>query len=122
MKRIKFCLALTFVLTCCAIPEVDSTSPSFALELTAPAADEIAGLGLTVPVTGRAYVVLTRDGEREPRLQTGLRGVTFWGMEVSGLAGGEEVVLEPGGNGVLGYPLESLKSAGSRMMRRVAPR
>ena len=109
MKRIKSCLALTLVLSGCSTPEVDSSSPSFALELTASAAEEMAGMGLTVPVTGRAYVVLSRDGEREPRTQTGVRGVPFWGMGVRELAGGEEVVLEPGGNGVLGYPLGSLK-------------
>jgi len=108
MKRFLSLIALTTVAAGCAGSGTDSDSPAFAIELTQSAADEITAMGLDVPVTGRAYVVLTRNGEREPRLQTGVRGVPFWGTEVRAMAGGDEVVLNPDGDGVLGYPLGSI--------------
>jgi hypothetical protein len=66
-------------------------------------------MGLEVPVTGRAYVVFTRNEDREPRLQTGVGGVPFWGMEVRGLGAGGEVVLDPDGEEAIGYPLASIR-------------
>ncbi|MFH1764609.1 MAG: alpha/beta hydrolase-fold protein [Gemmatimonadota bacterium] len=108
MKRFLPFLALTSVAAGCAEPGTISDSLSFAIELTQSAADEIAAMGLDVPVTGRAYVVFSRNGERELRLQTGVGGVPFWGVEVRGLTGGGQVVLNPGGEGVVGYPLRSV--------------
>jgi len=108
MKQLLSVLALTSVFAGCAGTGTNSNSPSFAIELTESAAAEIAAMGLEVPVTGRAYVVLSRNGEREPRTQTGVRGVPFWGMEVRDMAGGDEVVLNPDNDGVLGYPLGSI--------------
>ena len=79
----------------------------FTLELAESAATGIADLGLDVPVKGRAYVVLSTDSAREPRTQTGVRGVPFWGMDVRDLGPGSTVELVPDSPGVLGYPLAS---------------
>ncbi len=104
-------VAITFggvLLSGCASPPGDSASPTFQIELSESAAGEIAALGLDVPVTGRAYVILSTDAEREPKSQVGLQGVPFWGSEVRGLVGGGEITLTPGADGVIGYPLETL--------------
>ena len=84
-------------------------APTFRIRLTDEAAREIGELGLEVPVTGRVYVILTRE-EGEPRTQVGVTGVPFWGMEVRDLAGGDEVSLVPGAEGVIGHPLADMAS------------
>jgi hypothetical protein len=109
MKRLTG-LPLIVALVACAAPATDSNAPTFTIELGESAAQEIASLGLEVPVTGRAYVILTRDDEREPRQQVGVRGVPFWGTEVRGMTGGDEVILVPGGDGVIGHPLSDFSS------------
>jgi hypothetical protein len=88
----------------------DGIGPTFTIELGSSAAEQMAALGLDVPVTGRAYVIVTRDDEREPRRQVGLSGVPFWSAEVRGMSGGDAVTLVPGGEGVIGYPLEDASS------------
>jgi hypothetical protein len=65
-------------------------------------------LGLEVPVTGRAYVILTAETEGEPREQVGIRGVPFWGRDVREMAAEERIEIIPGSDGVLGYPLADL--------------
>ncbi len=59
------------------------------------------------PVTGRAFVMVARNGEREPRLQAGSwrNCVPFFGVDVENLKPGETVVID---ENVLGYPLKSL--------------
>jgi hypothetical protein len=98
------CLLLT---AGCRTNESNSASLSLRIELSEEAAAEMASMGLEAPVTGRAYVIFTQTEEREPRQQTGLRGVPFWGWEVRDLAGGGEVVLEVDGEEAVGYPLMS---------------
>lgn len=100
-------------LGCKAVPApsaASSNGPAFEVELTEAAAAEIERLGLEVPVTGRAYVVLTRNDEREPRTQVGVRGVPFWGIEVRDLAPGGSVTVRPGAAGVIGHPLADLSA------------
>ena len=109
MKRLALTLILMTSVAACAPPN----PPSFTIELTESAAQEIAALGLTVPVTGRAYVIITRDSETEPREQVGVRGVPFWGQEVRGLAGGDETILVPGADGVIGHPLADFSAVPS---------
>lgn len=98
-------LSLLAALAACSAPSSGTDAPTFAIELTEAAAEQIAALGLDVPVTGRAYVIITREDEREPRRQVGLSGVPFWGAEVRGMASGDEITLMPGGDGVIGHPL-----------------
>jgi hypothetical protein len=59
-------------------------------------------------VTGRVFVMITRNGEREPRLQAGswAGSVPFFGVDVEGLKPGELAVID---EDILGYPPESLK-------------
>ena len=75
--------------------------------LGAAAFDAIEQLGLQTPVNGRLFVILTRDSAREPRLQTGVTGVPFWGMDVRDLRAGSEVTLRDGPD-LFGYPLKTL--------------
>ncbi len=77
----------------------------FRIGLSEAAAQGIKDLGLEVPVTGRAYLILTRNSQREPRQQVGIQGVPFWSMEVRDLGPGQAVVLDPDGSDVIGYPL-----------------
>jgi hypothetical protein len=99
-------LCITF--TGCEGDGLHNQSPSFVIELADSAANEIAAMGLQVPVVGRAYVVLSRTSDREPRQQTGLRGVPFWGVGVRDMAGGDQITLEPEGGETIGYPLASI--------------
>ncbi|MEJ2205063.1 MAG: hypothetical protein P8170_13260 [Gemmatimonadota bacterium] len=93
-------LQLVVILAACAAPTTESNGgPTFVVELGESAAQEIASLGLEVPVKGRVYVILTREDETEPREQVGVRGVPFWGTEVRGMAGGDEVREETGSLG-----------------------
>lgn len=60
---------------------------------------------------GRIFVIVTRNGETEPRLQgPGLdqNAPPFWGLDVNGLSSNGSVELNAGGAGVYGFPLPSL--------------
>ena len=57
-------------------------APAFAqarFEITFPAAAH------AQPITGRVYVMISRDNEREPRLQISRTGVPFFGRDVDQL-------------------------------------
>jgi hypothetical protein len=58
------------------------------------------------PITGRAYVMISRDDEREPRLRIGTRGVPFFGKDIEAVNPGEAAVID---NEVMGYPVKSLQ-------------
>ncbi|MGD8277682.1 MAG: alpha/beta hydrolase-fold protein, partial [Gemmatimonadota bacterium] len=96
-------LLLVTGISACAPP----AGPSFEVTLAAPAFDALAALGLETPVKGRLFVILTRDTAREPRLQTDVTGVPFWGMDVHDLGPGSTVTLADGED-VYGYPLPTL--------------
>jgi hypothetical protein len=109
MKR--FMLALTLIgAAACAPPDTTTHGPRFVIQLADSVAQEIADLGLEVPVSGRVYAIVTNDTVTEPREQVGVRGVPFWGREVTGLSGGAEVSLVPGGEGVTGYPFAEMSA------------
>ena len=59
-------------------------------------------------ITGRAFVMITRDASREPRLQVGnwADSAPFFGVDVDSLKAGDAAVIDAG---TLGYPLRSLK-------------
>src|SRR5690606_38545514 len=75
----------------------------------AEAGQAIAALGLEVPVTGRVFVVLSRDGTREPREQVDVTGVPFYGLDVDDFAPGLPVLLSDETDGVEGYPLARIE-------------
>jgi len=60
------------------------------------------------PITGRIYVIISKDGSREPRLQTGFdlaTGIPIWGKNVYTLKPGETALID---ERVFGFPLESI--------------
>lgn len=59
------------------------------------------------PITGRVFVMISKNNRSEPRLQAGSynASVPFYGLDVNALKAGENAVLDAG---VLGYPVESL--------------
>ncbi len=81
---------------------------SFAISIDQAAYDEVADLGLDTPLSGRAFVIVSRDDEREPRLQTGVSGVPFWGSDFEDLQPGASVVIASGASNVRGYPFVDL--------------
>jgi hypothetical protein len=58
------------------------------------------------PVTGRVYVMISRNGDREPRQQIGRTGVPFFGRDVEQLKPGQAAVIDETD---LGSPVESLR-------------
>jgi len=56
-------------------------------------------------ITGRVYVMISRNNNREPRFQVSESGVPFWGMNVSRLKPGSGAIIS---DTVFGYPLESI--------------
>ena len=60
------------------------------------------------PITGRVFVIISKDNGQEPRLQAGFWGDTspFFGVDVSQLRPGETVIIDPT---TLGYPPKSLR-------------
>jgi hypothetical protein len=57
------------------------------------------------PLTGRAYVILSRTNEKEPRLQVGRMGVPFFGKDFVGVGPGEPIQIDASD---LGSPVDSL--------------
>jgi len=58
------------------------------------------------PVTGRVYIMISRQGEPEPRFQIGRTGVPLFGRDVESLQPGATAVID---DTDLGAPLESLE-------------
>jgi hypothetical protein len=82
------------------------SSITFNVTLSQEAFDGISELGLETPVKGRVFAILSRDGEREPHLSTGVTGVPLWGMDVQDWNAGEQVTIAHGNESVRGYPFE----------------
>jgi hypothetical protein len=57
------------------------------------------------PITGRAFVMIARNDDTEPRLQIGRFGVPFFGRDIEKLAPGEAMVIDTAD---LGTPIEHL--------------
>jgi len=59
------------------------------------------------PITGRVFVIITRNGLTDPRFQAGSYGgsVPFFGLDVEALSPGQNAVID---RSVLGFPLSSL--------------
>ena len=94
-------LLLAVLLTGCARNEKFADS-EIRITLDAAAAQGIAELGLEVPVVGRAFVVISRDSEEEPRLGTGVTGNPLWGIDVRDYSAGDSVVITAGADTEIG--------------------
>jgi hypothetical protein len=57
------------------------------------------------PITGRVYVMISRDAKIEPRLQVGRVGIPFYGRDIQKLAPGAAAVIDATD---LGTPVENL--------------
>jgi hypothetical protein len=57
------------------------------------------------PITDRAFVMMSKTNDTEPRFQIGRTGVPFFGRDISKLAPAEAAVIDAGD---LGSPVESL--------------
>src|SRR5436305_5692863 len=57
------------------------------------------------PITGRVYVMISRDAKTEPRLQVGRVGIPFYGHDIQKLGPGAAAVIDATD---LGTPVESL--------------
>jgi hypothetical protein len=88
-----------FFITCGGSGVVDDTSPlKFKVRFSAEAHPG--------PLTGRVYVMLSRNDEREPRFQVRrASGIPFWGQNVTELKPGEGAVID---SSSFGFPLESI--------------
>ncbi len=87
---------------------VQNNPTLFRITLSKGAFVGIAALHLEVPVTGRLYLIVTRDASPEPRSQIDVTGVPFWGADVKGLAAGSVVFMGNGEQQEIGYPLAKL--------------
>ena len=101
-------LALLVCLSGCVSPNHpnEPPGPQFSISLSEEAVAGIEKLGLDIPVTGRVFVIVSRNDEREPREQIGVSGVPFWGRDVEGLAAGDVVSLAAGDPAFRGFPFE----------------
>lgn len=86
----------------CASLSVASSVAAQSVTLSIPSGS------VTAPVTGRAFVFVSRTDRTEPRLQAGARrgSEPFFGLDVEQLAPGRSVTLD---TSVLGFPLSSLE-------------
>lgn len=58
------------------------------------------------PIMGRAYVMISRTNNREPRLQIGRSGTPFFGVDIENMKPGQVAVID---ESTLGSPVECLK-------------
>jgi len=57
------------------------------------------------PVTGRMFIMISRNDRREPRFQVGRTGVPFWGVDVEEMNTDEEAIIDAN---AIGSPLENI--------------
>ncbi len=110
---ILFCLFAFWVLSCGPSdePSAPASQSRLRFEISFPDAitSQIEEFGLQVPITGRVYVIISKEDDREPRLQTGFdpaTGTPIWGKNVYSLKSGEAAVIDEDG---FGFPLDSIK-------------
>jgi hypothetical protein len=103
MKRLLFIgICLGCWLSCSGDPALQ-----FDISLSEEAAREIEALGLEVPVVGRAFAIISRDEDEEPRMGTGVTGNPLWGMDVREFTAGSSITIADGKATVRGYPLKT---------------
>jgi len=100
MTLVQYLLALLAAIPAAAVAEAPRQGRAEArFEITFPASVH------PEPVTGRVYVMISREPEPEPRLQVGRTGTPFFGRDVVGLAPGRAAVIDATD---AGSPVESL--------------
>lgn len=105
--RVSFCVSVCFLTIALFIGFVSLSagtpqpSPKLRFELSFPESVH------KEAITGRVFVMVTKDERREPRLQAGswMNSVPFFGLDVQDLEPGNSVIID---ETILGYPLKSL--------------
>ena len=98
------------LLASCLLASQVQAGSEIRVELAPEAMNGIEALGLTVPIVGRAFVIVSRKEEPEPRLGTGVTGNPLWGVDVRDFKAGDVVVIDADSDSVRGYPMKSFKS------------
>lgn len=113
MRRHRSCVSL-LGLVVAASTSLLAQRPALRIEVTIPASLR------AEPLTGRVFVIFTRDSAPEPRLQAGSydSSVPFFGVDAVQLAPGASAVLDAR---TLGFPVRSLRdlSAGDYYVQAV---
>jgi hypothetical protein len=100
------CIAFACLASCAPAARAQTKSSEsrpapFRFEISFPAAAH------AEPITGRVFVMISRDNEREPRLQISRTGVPFFGRDVDQLKPGQAAIIDTTD---LGTPVDSLKA------------
>ena len=111
IKAVRLILLTVFcAISAACAPDSPPSEPraSVNVSLSPEAAQGISDLGLEVPIVGRVFVIVSRHGEEEPRLGTGVTGNPLWGVDVRDLGAGASVSVTDDDPSFRGYPLASL--------------
>jgi enterochelin esterase-like enzyme len=97
-------LAVLAIVAICAVPLSGggASDSQLKFEISFPASVH------AQPITGRVFVMISREKEQEPRLRSGFWGDAppFFGVDVDQLKPGESAVID---GSTLGYPTDSLR-------------
>jgi hypothetical protein len=98
-KSARHLLVLTSVLVACAAPDPQAAGLEFAVSFDPNIGEE--------RLDGRVLLILSTDGEREPRFQVGagLSAPQIFGIDIEGLEPGAEAVID---GDVFGFPKPDL--------------
>ncbi len=102
MERLRqYQLALAIAVVSASPLSAQADHPTLRFRISVPSTTR------SEPITGRVFLMLSRRGEPEPRLQAGAweTSVPFFGKDVEGLGPDQEVVID---EKTLGYPVKSL--------------
>ena len=86
----------------------DRSDLKFAITFPKEITQAVSEFNLKVPITGRVFVIITDNDEKEPRLQTGFDpawGIPIYGKNVENLKPGEKAIID---DDVFGFPYENL--------------
>src|SRR6185295_5812129 len=99
-RRVLVITCLTVFLTLLAMSSGNATAADARFEVSYPAGTA------NGPITGRVFVVVSKNNRVEPRLQAGSYGgsVPFYGLDIHALKPGEPAVID---TTVPGYPIDS---------------
>jgi len=101
-RKILLVAGITLCLSLLAVYSGHTATADARFEISYPA-----GLA-NGPITGRVFVMISKNNRTEPRLQAGSynASVPFYGLDVNALKPGDRAVID---TSVLGHPVESLK-------------
>src|SRR6476620_5916962 len=93
-----------FVISMIVVSVIDNaqSKPPIRFEITVPPSAH------ADPITGRVYVMISRNGDREPRLQLNQAdGIPFFGRDVERMQPGAAEFID---DSDLGFPVDSLRA------------